>query len=319
MSSSQMEPVATSVAVPAPTTEEAERSGVATGKPRSLFSDAMHDLRHNPIFWVALVLSLLVIVMAAFPSLFTPNNPADCQLNRQHAGPNGWAIFGYNFQGCDIFARSVYGARISVEVGFLSIAVLGTIALLIGVTGGYFGGWADAVLSRITEIVLGVPYLLAGIVLAKRLSAGQSSGIWTVVFVIGVLSWTTACRVVRSSVITAKNQDYVAAARMLGAGHARIMLRHILPNALAPFVVVLTIALGTAISTEATLTFLGIGIKPSGDGSTISWGLDISGAVPHVRESATPLIVPSVFLSVTVLSFIMLGDAIRDAFDPKLR
>jgi oligopeptide transport system permease protein len=318
--SSNLEPVATSVATPAPTTEAVARPGAATsGKPRSLFSDAMHDLRHNPIFWVALVLSLLVIVMGIFPSLFTPNDPADCVLGRQHAGPSGWALFGYNFQGCDIYARSVYGARISVEVGFLSIAVLGTIALLVGLSAGYFGGWVDAILSRITEIVLGVPYLLAGIVLAKRLSAGQSSGVWTVVFVIGVLSWTTAARVVRSSVITAKNQDYVAAARMLGARNGRIMWRHIVPNSLAPFVVVLTIALGAAIATEATLTFLGIGIRPSGDGRTISWGLDISNAVVHVRESATPLIVPSIFLSVTVLAFIMLGDAIRDAFDPKLR
>jgi oligopeptide transport system permease protein len=319
MSSSQMDPVATSVATPVPTTQSAERQGTAAGKPRSLFSDAMHDLRHNPIFWVALVLSLLVIVMGIFPSLFTPNDPADCALNRQYASPHGWALAGYDFQGCDVFARSVYGARISVKVGFLSIAVLGTIALLVGLSAGYFGGWIDAILSRITEIVLGVPYLLAGIVLAKRLSAGQSSGVWTVVFVIGVLSWTTAARVVRSSVITAKSQDYVAAARMLGARNGRIMWRHILPNSLAPFVVVLTIALGAAIATEATLTFLGIGIRPSGDGRTISWGLDISNAVVHVRESAIPLIVPSIFLSVTVLAFIMLGDAIRDAFDPKLR
>lgn len=119
----------------------------------------------------------------------------------------------------------------------------------------------------------------------------------------------------RSSVISAKNQDYVAAARMLGAGNFRIMFRHILPNAIAPFIVVLTIALGQFIATEATLSFLGIGLK----GNAISWGIDISTASKHVRESAPPLVAPSMFLAMTVLAFIMLGDAIRDAFDPKLR
>lgn len=317
MSSSDPTPVlaAPESAAPASTGEQPP-PGARAGKPRSLFSDAMHDLRRNPVFWVALTLSLLVIFMGMFPGLFTPNDPDDCQLSRQFATADGWAIFGYNFQGCDVYARSVYGARASVQVGFFSVGVLGVIALAFGVTSGYFGGVVDAFLSRIIEIVLGVPYLLAGIVLAKRLTAGgQSSGILAVVLVIGVLSWTTAARIVRSSVISSKSQDYVAAARMLGAGHWRIMWRHILPNSLAPFVVVLTIALGLAISTEATLSFLGIGLKPPAH----SWGLEIGNAVPRVRESAGPLLVPSGFLAITVLAFIMLGDAIRDAFDPKLR
>jgi oligopeptide transport system permease protein len=136
-----------------------------------------------------------------------------------------------------------------------------------------------------------------------------------VVITLGVLGWTTAARIMRSSVIAAKNQDYVAAARMLGAGPMRIMVRHVLPNSLAPFIVVLTIALGSFIATEATLTFLGIGLK----NNAVSWGIDISQGARHMREAVTPLVVPSVFLAMTVLSFIMLGDAIRDAFDPRLR
>jgi oligopeptide transport system permease protein len=181
---------------------------------------------------------------------------------------------------------------------------------------GYFGGWLDAILSRVVDVVLGIPLLLAAIVLSKRLSADrQGSGIATVVLVLGILGWTTAARVMRSSVIAARSQDYVAAARMLGAGPLRIMWRHILPNALAPFIVVLTIALGTFIATEATLSFLNIGLRPP----AISWGIDIETAGRHAREAATPLVAPSVFLGLTVLGFIMLGDAIRDAFDPRLR
>ncbi|MEE6263299.1 ABC transporter permease [Plantactinospora sonchi] len=285
-------------------------------KPRSLAGDAWQDLRRNWIFWAASVLVLLVVTMAAFPSLFTSADPGLCQLSRQHAGPSGGAIFGYNFQGCDVYARTVYGARNSVLIGLFATIIAGLIGLVIGMASGYFGGWVDAVLARGIDIVLGIPTLLAAIVLARRLASDpQNSGFWAVVFTLGVLTWTTAARIMRSSVISAKNQDYVAAARMLGAGHGRLMLRHILPNAAAPFVVVLTILLGINIATEATLTFLGVGLR----GNAISWGIDISVAAPFVRETATPLVWPSVFLAATVLAFIMLGDAIRDAFDPRLR
>jgi ABC-type dipeptide/oligopeptide/nickel transport system permease subunit len=237
-------------------------------------------------------------------------------LSRQHAGPSGGAIFGYDFQGCDTYARAVYGARASLLVGALSALLTGLIALVIGMVAGYFGRWVDAVLSRVIDIVLGIPLLLAAIVLLKRVASDSSAvRIAAVIFVLAVLGWTTAARVVRSSVITAKEQDYVAAARMLGAGNGRIMWRHILPNALAPAIVVLTIALGSFIAAEATLSFLGIGLKAP----TISWGIDIDAGRVHMRESATPLVVPSAFLALTVLAFIMLGDAIRDAFDPKLR
>ncbi|MFI9639527.1 ABC transporter permease [Micromonospora sp. NPDC051925] len=285
-------------------------------KPRSLAGDAWRDLRRKPVFWVSLVLVVLVAAMAAVPSLFTANDPRDCVLSRQHAAASGGAIFGYDFQGCDTYARAVYGARASLLVGALSALGTGVIALVVGMVAGYFGRWVDAVLSRVIDIVLGIPLLLAAIVLLKRVSTSSDTvRLFAVIFVLAVLGWTTAARVVRSSVITAKEQDYVAAARMLGAGDGRIMWRHILPNALAPAIVVLTIALGSFIAAEATLSFLGIGLKAP----TISWGIEIDAGRVHMRESATPLVVPSVFLALTVLAFIMLGDAIRDAFDPKLR
>lgn len=285
-------------------------------KPRSLAGDAWRDLRRNWIFWTAAVLVLLVIVMAIWPSLFTSADPADCALSRQYAGPRGEAIFGFNYQGCDTFARTVHGAGASIQVGVLSTLLAGIIGLTFGLATGYLGGWVDAVLSRFIDIVLGIPLLLAALVLAKRLSADpRSDGVWAVTATLGVLTWTTAARIMRSSVITSKNQDYVAAARMLGAGPVRLVFRHILPNSLAPFIVVLTILLGVNIASEATLSFLGIGLK----GNAISWGISIAEASPYVRSAAAPLVWPSVFLAVTVLAFIMLGDAIRDAFDPKLR
>jgi peptide/nickel transport system permease protein/oligopeptide transport system permease protein len=230
--------------------------------------------------------------------------------------PSGDAWFGYDFQGCDVFARTVHGARSSILVGVLATLLTGLIAALVGITAGYFGGWLDGLLSRLTDVVLGIPLLLAAIVLLHRATAsGSGHGVWPVVLTLGIIGWTTAARVVRSSVLAASRQDYVVAARMLGAGNRRILLRHIVPNAVAPAVVVLTITLGTFIASEATLSFLGIGLRAP----SISWGGDIFSAQPRLRQAWWPLIWPSTFLALTVLAFIMLGDAIRDAFDPRSR
>lgn len=285
-------------------------------KPRSLAGDAWNDLRKSKIFWFASVLVVIVLLMAAFPSLFGAGNPGDCALSRQYDGPSGGAIFGYDFQGCDTYARTIHGARYSIMVGLLATVISGILGLAFGLAAGYFGGWMDAILSRFIDIVLGVPFLLAAIVLARRLSSDpQSNGVLAVTLTLGFLGWTTGARIMRSSVIAAKNQDYVAAARMLGSGPARLMMRHILPNSIASFVVVLTILLGVNIASEATLSFLGIGLK----GDAVSWGIAISEASRNVRSASAPLVWPSLFLALTVLAFIMLGDAIRDAFDPKLR
>ena len=284
-------------------------------KPRSLGSDAWRDLRHRPLFWIATALVVVFATMAVFPSLFTSVDPRACNLGRSLRPPSAQHWFGTDIQGCDVYARTVYGARASVAVGLCSTVLAGLLALVIGMSGGYFGGWVDAVLSRILDIVLGIPLLLAAIVFGTSYSPDRNLGIWPVVLILGFLGWTTCARVIRSSVISAKQQDYVQAARMLGASSGRIMFRHILPNALAPMIVVLTIALGTFIATEATLSFLGAGLRPP----TISWGIDIAGAISRFQTAPWPMLFPAAFLALTVLAFIMLGDAVREAFDPRLR
>ncbi|OJF10646.1 ABC transporter permease [Couchioplanes caeruleus] len=285
-------------------------------KPRSLAADAWIDLRKSKIFWFAAVLVVIITLMAVWPGLFGAGDPRDCNLSRQHDGPTGNAFFGFDYQGCDIYAKTIYGARNSLQVSIVATLLAGIIGLIFGLGAGYFGGWVDAVLSRFIDVVLGIPFLLAAIVLAKRLSADPSSdGVMAVTLTLGFLGWTTAARIMRSSVIASKNQDYVAAARMLGSGPARLMMRHILPNSTASFIVVLTLLLGTNIASEATLSYLGIGLK----NDAISWGISIAEAGPLARVEPGPLIWPSVFLAATVLAFIMLGDAVRDAFDPKLR
>jgi oligopeptide transport system permease protein len=240
------------------------------------------------------------VLLAAVPGVFSSVDPrtASCSLTDSLQGPSAAHWFGFDKQGCDVYSRVIYGARSSVLVGIFSTLIAGLIAVAVGLIAGYRGGWLDAVLARGVDIVLGVPILLGAVVFAKALS-GEDLGIWPVV---------------RSSVISAKHQDYVQAARVLGASHLRIMLRHILPNSLAPVVVVLTILLGQFIAFEATLSFLGVGPR-----NTISWGVDIAEAQHWYREATLPLLFPAAFLTATVLAFIMLGDAVRDAFDPKLR
>ena len=281
----------------------------------SLSADAWHDLKRNAVFWIAAAVVALMLLLAAFPSLFSRVDPATavCSLSDSLQGPSAGHWFGFDKQGCDVYARVVYGARSSVMVGIFSTLIAGVIAIIVGLIAGYRGGWVDAVLARGVDMVLGVPILLGAVVFAKALS-GSDLGIWPVVLALGLLGWPAPARVVRSSVIAARHQEYVQAARVLGASHWRIMLRHILPNSLAPVVVVLTILLGQFIAYEATLSFLGVG--PRG---TISWGVDIAEAQRWYREATLPLIFPAAFLTATVLAFIMLGDAIRDAFDPKLR
>jgi len=295
--------------------EPGQAAEVVPARARSLAGDAWRDLRRSPIFWIAGFLVVLLVTMAVVPRLFTSINPRACDLSQSLEPPGAAHWFGTNLQGCDVYSRTIYGARASIAVGICSTLLAGLIAVLIGMSGGYFGGKLDAVLSRVLDIVLGIPLLLAAIVFGRSVAAETDLGIWPVVLVLGVLGWTTAARVIRSSVIAAKQQDYVQAARMLGAGNSRILLRHILPNALAPMIVVLTIALGAFIATEATLSFLGAGLKPP----TISWGIDISDAQARFQDAPWALLFPAAFLALTVLAFIMLGDAVREAFDPRLR
>jgi oligopeptide transport system permease protein len=178
--------------------------------------------------------------------------------------------------------------------------------------GGYFGGWIDALLSGFTNIFLGLPFLLGAMVV---LQAFTDRSVWVVVLALAFLGWTQIARVMRGAVITIKQSDYVQAARALGAGTSRILFKHILPNAMAPVIVVATISLGVYISAEATLSYLGLGLAEP----TISWGIDISGGASQIRVAQHILLYPSIMLSITVLAFIMLGEAVRNALDPKSR
>ncbi|WP_078653673.1 ABC transporter permease [Streptomyces novaecaesareae] len=238
-----------------------ERDVVKREEARSLWGDAWRDLRRRPIFLISAVLILLLVVMAIFPWAFTDADPRKADLVNDYLKRPDWGDvfgvgwFGYDAQGRSIYARVVYGARASITVGIFVTAAVTVIGGLTGMVAGYFGGAVDAVISRITDIFFGIPLLLGALVL---LNAFSTRTVWSVVIALGVLGWTQIARVMRGAVLTVKQADYVVAGRALGAGTGRLMFRHILPNAIAPVIVVATIALGGYIATEATLSFLGI-------------------------------------------------------------
>jgi len=288
---------------------------------RSLWSDAWNELRRKSLFWISAVLIVLFVVMAAFPQLFTSTDPYLADLAKAREKPSGDAWFGRDGQGYDVYARTIHGARASILVGLFATSFTVVVGCLFGIVSGYVGGWLDSVLSRIAEIFLALPLLLGGIlflyVFPNDLESSYLTVVGKVAFVLGVLGWPTVARLQRSSVLQVKPNDYVMAARALGASPIRVIVSHILPNSIASVIVVSTINLGAFIAAEATLSFLGIGLQPP----AISWGLAISEAsgIGLIRAAPHMLIFPSVFLSLTVLAFIMLGDTVRDALDPKLR
>ncbi|MFC8585389.1 ABC transporter permease [Streptomyces sp. NPDC057217] len=287
-------------------------------KPRSLWGDAWRDLRRNPYFLVSSVLIFFLLLIAAFPGLFTSASPTAGDLVKHYVGKPelgdvgspGW--LGYDIQGRSVYARLIYGTRASIIVGVCVTLIVTVVGGAMGMIAGYFGGWVDAVLSRLTDVFFGIPFLLGAMVV---LQAFVERTVWVVVFALAFLGWTQMARVMRGAVITVKQADYVHAAKALGAGTGRILFRHILPNAMAPVIVVATIALGGYISAEATLSYLGLGLASP----TVSWGVDISAGVQAIRTSQHILLYPSIMLSLTVLAFIMLGEAVRNALDPKLR
>ncbi|MGP4000936.1 ABC transporter permease [Streptomyces sp. 8N706] len=282
------------------------------GRPRSLWSDAWRELRRNPVFIISGLLIVFLVLISVWPQLIASGNPLACDLAKSQQGSGPGHPFGYDTQGCDVYTRTVYGARASVTVGVCATLGAALLGSLLGGLGGYFGRWGDALLSRTADIFFGIPVVLGGLVF---LSVVTSTTVWPVVGFIVLLGWPQVSRIARGAVITVKQHDYVQAARALGASDSRILLRHVAPNAVAPVIVVATIALGTYISLEATLSFLGVGLRPP----TVSWGIDISNAAPQIRNAPHMLLWPAGALSITVLAFIMLGDAVRDALDPKLR
>lgn len=284
--------------------------------PLSLWADAWRKLRRRPLFISSAVMIALIIIVALFPGLFTQVAPNDnCQLANSDGAPSAGHPLGYTFQGCDVYSRIIHGTQASLMVGVFSVICVLLIGVTLGAIAGFYGGWLDAVIARLGDIFFAIPLILGALVVSQLPFMRDNRGVWTVVMILVVLSWPQMARITRGAVIEVRNADFVTAARSLGVSRFGSLVRHVLPNALAPIIVLATMELGVFIVAEATLSFIGIGLP----GSIMSWGNDIASARSSVRTNPAILLYPAIALSITVLSFIMLGDALRDALDPKSR
>ncbi|WP_205875221.1 ABC transporter permease [Mycobacterium camsae] len=266
----------------------------------------------RPKFVVAAALIALILMVAAFPSLFTGIDPSYADPGQSLLPPSAAHWFGTDLQGHDIYARTVYGARASVTVGVGATLAAFVIGGMLGALAGFYGGWVDALVSRITDVFFALPLLLAAIVLMQVM---HHRTVWTVVAILALFGWPQVARIARSSVLEVRGSDYVLAAKALGLSGTRTLLRHVVPNAIGPVIAVSTIALGVFIVTEATLSYLGVGLPTS----VVSWGGDINVAQMRLRAGSTILFYPAGALAITVLAFMMMGDALRDGLDPASR
>ncbi|ALE94209.1 peptide ABC transporter permease [Arthrobacter alpinus] len=283
--------------------------------PLSLWADAWRNLRKQPLFIVSALLIVLVVIVAVFPQWFASVDPTSCTLDNSAEGARSGHPLGFTLQGCDVYARMIYGTRASLTVGVLTTIGVLIIGGVMGALAGYYGGWLDAILARLGDVFFALPLILGAIVINQLPAFRDNRSVWTVVVALVLFGWPQIARITRGAVLENRNADFVTAAKALGLSRFKALVRHVMPNSLAPIIVVVSISLGTFIVAEATLSFLGLGLPPS----VMSWGNDISAAQPQVRNNPGVLLWPAVALSITVLSFIMLGDALRDALDPKAR
>jgi oligopeptide transport system permease protein len=274
--------------------------------------DTWRSLRRRPKFVVAAALILFFLVVAMFPALFTSADPGYADPYQSLLAPSAAHWFGTDLQGHDIYARTVYGARASITVGVGATLVVFVVGGALGALAGFYGGWIDAVVSRVADVFFGIPLLLAAIVLMQVM---HHRTVWTVVAILALFGWPQLARIARGAVLAVRDNEYVVAARALGLSRFGILIRHVVPNALGPVIAVAAISLGLFIVTEATLSYLGVGLPPS----VVSWGGDINVAQTRLRAGSPILFYPAGALALAVLAFLMMGDVLRDALDSTSR
>lgn len=257
------------------------------------------------------ILLLIIILMAIFAPFVAPYDPVKQNIRNRLQGPSREHILGTDQFGRDTFSRVVYGARISLRVGFSAILIAVVVGCLLGLVAGYYGGMLDNIIMRIMDVLMALP----GFLLALAIVAALGPGMQNVILAIGISYIPSFARLMRSSVLTVRELDYVSAAEALGSSDARILFRHILPNSLNPIIVMVTLSLAGAILSAAGLSFLGMGAQPP----TPEWGSMISSSRPFIRVSHWCVTIPGLAIFTTVLCLNLVGDGLRDALDPRMK
>ncbi len=279
------------------------------GQHRSEVSRSWRRFRRYRPGIAGLIFILILIVLATAAPLVAPYPPNAITTARIGEGPSLAHPFGFDELGRDVLSRMIYGARAALLIGILATGLAVCIGTMVGSLSGYFGGWVDALLSRVVDTLMAFPILI----LLLTLSAVFGPGLKTVILILGATLWATYARVVRADVLSLREREYVLAARAAGATGMRITLRHILPNVLGPVIVIATLSVGLVIIISAALSFLGLGVPPP----AASWGGDLSSARVNMQYYPHTAIVPGTMITLTVLAFNLVGDGLRDALDPR--
>jgi peptide/nickel transport system permease protein len=295
-------------------TAEAEARELQVEAQGGLWREAFERLRRNPGAIVGAAVIFAFVLTAVFASQIAPFDPRQQVggLSVRPPGPSADHVFGLDGQGRDVFSRVVFGTRLSLIVGLVSVAVGLSIGFVLGATAGYLGGKVDAVVMRVMDVLLSIPALLIAIALVTLLGRGLIQ----VMVAVGVTTIPVFARLLRGSILAQREADYVLAARAVGVPGHRILLRHILPNALAPVVVQATLAVATAIIDVAALSFLGLG---PADPALPEWGQMLAEAAPRLQNTPHLVLFPGAAIVVSVLAINLIGDGLREALDPRFK
>ncbi|HVD24582.1 MAG TPA: ABC transporter permease [Gaiellaceae bacterium] len=299
---------------------QAEAQEIQLEAPSGLWSEAWRRLRRNPGAIAGFVLVGIFLCLAIFAPIIAPEDPrgagVDDLLNRRGPvccpGPSPEHLFGLDEQGRDVFSRVVYGARYSLAIGLVSVAVGLSVGLFFGALAGYFGGWVDSLIMRATDIMLSIP----GLLLAIGLVAVLGQGIWQIMIAVGVTQIPIFARLLRGSILATREADYVLAARSIGVPGRAILGAHIIPNSISPVIVQGTLAMATAIIDVAALGFLGLGPQ---DPATPEWGTMLTETTRYLQTAPHLALIPGTVIVISVLGFNLIGDGLREALDPRFR
>jgi peptide/nickel transport system permease protein len=295
------------------TQETAAAETLAALRPKSPLPVALlRFCAHQPLGAFGAAVLIFAVVVAVLAPMLAPYSPTAIEVAEKFSPPFGEQVLGTDELGRDVLSRLIFGARISMSVSLLSVGIAISAGTLIGIFSAYSGGKTDLAIQRLVDTMMAFPAIIMALALMAALGASQTN----VIVALVIILLPGAVRVVRSQVLSIKEQDYTLAARAIGAGSTRIMLRHILPNVMATYIVLSTITLGYAIVVEASLSFLGVGIPPD----IPSWGGMLNlGATTYIDVSPWLSVFPGITIAVIVFSVNLLGDSLRDVLDPKLR
>lgn len=277
----------------------------------SLFRETWRSLRKNRLAMFGMFLILLLIVTAVFANFIAPYGIDDQELSRRFLPPSSKHLFGTDNLGRDIFSRIVYGCRISLTIGLFASAFSALVGIFFGSIAGFYGGKLDNGVMRCIDIMMAIPSML----LAISIIAALGPGIKNVIIAVGIGATPSYARIVRASILSVKEQEYVEAARSIGVDDLHIILRHILPNCMAPIIVQITMSVAKAILEAASLSFIGLGVQPPSP----EWGAMLSAARPYIRDYWHVVTFPGLAIMAVIFGLNLFGDGLRDALDPRLK